>query len=141
MKTKLRDKSNSYSTKDQELEKMVKELKAKLYDKSNSNNNFYNNYNNYINNNIQIRNDNNLPDGEKLVAVKFISVDQNINFTVICSNSTPFYVVEGELYKKYPEYKKGDNYFMFNGTKINRWETLDFNGINGYIITFNKILD
>ena len=81
-----------------------------------------------------IKNYNELSYGEKLVAVNFISVDQQINHSIICKNKTKFHEIEDNLYQKYPEYRKNDNYFMFNGLKINRWCTLEENGINGYTI-------
>ena len=88
---------------------------------------------------IDFKNYNELPEGEKLVAVNFISVDQRINYSVVCKNTTNFYEIESNLYKKYPEYRENDNFFMFNGLKINRWETLKENGINGYTIIINAI--
>ena len=80
-----------------------------------------------------------LLDGEKLIAINFISVDQNINYSIICKNKTNFNEIENNLYKKYPEYSENDNFFMFNGSKINRWKTLEENGINGYTIILMKI--
>ena len=86
-----------------------------------------------------IKNYNELSYGEKLVAVNFISVDQRINHSIICKNRTNFYEIEGNLYKMYPEYSENDNFFTFNGSKINRWKTLEQNGINGYTIILNTI--
>ena len=77
---------------------------------------------------------NSLSSGEKLIAINFTSIDQRINHSIICKNKTKFHEIEGELYAKYPEYAENDNYFMFNGLKINRWKTLEEIGINGYNI-------
>ena len=90
---------------------------------------------------VEFKNYGNLLDGEKLVALNFISVDQGINHTIICKNKTEFHIVEGQLYQKFPEYRANDNFFLFNGVKINRWETLEDNGINGYTIMLKKIED
>ena len=87
----------------------------------------------------EIKNYNELPDGEKLVAVNFVSIDQRINYSIVCKNKTNFYEIEGNLYRKYPEYKKYNKYFMFCGSKIERWNTLEENGIHGYTIVLNKI--
>ena len=77
--------------------------------------------------------------GEKMVAINFTSADQSINHTIICKNNTKFIDVEGELYASYPEYAENNNYFMFNGLKINRWKTLEENNIHGNTIVLNKI--
>ena len=80
-------------------------------------------------------------DGEKLVAIRFISVDQKFNHTIISKTSTKFHDVESQLYAKYPDYADDDNFFMFNGSKINRWKTLEENGVNGYTIMLKKMED
>ena len=86
-------------------------------------------------------NNNPLSSGEKLIAINFVSLDQHINHSIICKNKTKFHEIESELYVKYPEYAESDNYFMFNGLKINRWKTLEEIGILGYTIILNKIDD
>ena len=77
--------------------------------------------------------------GEKLIAINFISVDQNINHSIICKNKTKFIEVERELYLNYPQYSRNNNCFIFNGLQINRLKTLEENGIHGYTIVLNKI--
>ena len=52
-----------------------------------------------------------------------------------------FHDVEGQLYEKFPEYESDQNFFMFNGNRINRWRTLEDNGIYGYTIMLQKIED
>ena len=40
------------------------------------------------------------------------------------------------IYEKYPKYTEGENFFIVNGTKINRGKTLEENNIkNNDIIT------
>ena len=73
--------------------------------------------------------------GEKLIAINFISVDQHINHSIICTNKTKFFDIESELYRKYP--KHSENLFMFGNLEVNKWKTLEENGINGYTIMFN----
>ena len=80
-----------------------------------------------------------LLDEEKLVTVNFISVDQNISYTVTCNSNTEFHNLESQLYKKYPEYKKSENYFVFKGNKVNRFDTLRDIGIIEYVVMLNTI--
>ena len=97
------------------------------------------NLNSKLNSNVvESKNYNGLPHGEKLIALNFISVDKHINHNVICKNKTKFFELEKELYGKYPEYSN-ENFFIFNGLKINKWKTLEENGINGYTITLKTI--
>ena len=90
---------------------------------------------------------NNLLDEEKFIAINFISTDQCINHTIICEIKMEFHNIEAQLYAEYPEYRNGDNFFMFNGIRINRWKTLEENGMNGnngiqdYKIILKKIDD
>ena len=108
-----------YKISNEEKIKIINDLKSKL--------------------NRNITQSNKLLDGEKLIALNFISVDQRINHTVICKNKTDFHIVEAQLYEKYPEYKDSDNFFMFNGNKINRWKNLEDYGIHEYTIMLKKI--
>ena len=67
---------------------------------------------------------------KKLISVKFISTNQNINnFISIAKNTYNFYKLEEILYKKYPNFREGDNYFIFNGKKVKRNMTLEENNI------------
>jgi hypothetical protein len=79
--------------------------------------------------------------GEKLISFKFVSVDQNIkNFKLIVKNTDKFSKLEDILYEKYPNYKDGDNYFIFNGNKVKRNRTLEENNIkNNDILTLSEI--
>jgi len=79
---------------------------------------------------------------EKLMAVIFISDDQKIHYPMICKNTDQFDRLESELYKieEYKHLKKNENYFLFNGNKINRFDTLEENGIkNGSVITLHQV--
>ena len=83
-----------------------------------------------------------LSPGEKLITVKFISVDQVINFSVTAKNNDNFSKLEDILYNKYPNYKDTENYFLVNGKRINRHRTLEENKIkNNDVLTLNKIED
>ena len=66
---------------------------------------------------------------EKLISINFISVNQEIDLTVISKNTDDFSKIEKILYEKYPHYKDTENYFLVNGSKINRNRTLEENKI------------
>ena len=80
-----------------------------------------------------------LKNGEKLMTLNFISIDQKIHCSFICKNNDNFSRLEKLLYDKYPEYKETENYFLFKGNKINRFKNLDTNNIhNNDIIVLNQ---
>ena len=79
---------------------------------------------------------------EKLISIKFISVYQDINFSIVTKNTTLFSDLEKILYKKYQQYKQFENFFLANGQKINRHLTLIENNINNNsIITLGNDCD
>ena len=81
-----------------------------------------------------------LEKNEKLLSLIFISVDQKIHYSLICKNTDYFSKIETILYNEYPEYKETQNYFIFNGIKINKYKTLEENKIkNNDIITLKEI--
>ena len=127
---------NFNSIKDQEIRKIEEKYKNLIFEKIKNVENFIYQLNN---NTVQVKNKNNLLAGEKLIAINFKSVDQKINDTIICKNKTKFHIIEDQLYEKYPEYVNGENFFLFNGHSINRFKTLDDNGINGYTIMLKKV--
>ena len=67
--------------------------------------------------------------GEKLITIKFISIDQKINFETFAQKTDQFSKLENFLYEKYPKYKDTENYFLVNGKKLNRHRTLEENKI------------
>ena len=73
---------------------------------------------------------------EKIISVIFISLDETIHYSVICSNKDKFSKIESLIYDKYPEYKNINNTFINNGKEINKSKNLDENNIkNNDIIT------
>ena len=84
-----------------------------------------------------------LNDGDKLMSLIFTSADQVIHHSVICKNSELFNKVENRLYEDgFLEYKESENFFTFNGLKINKNKSLDENNIkNSDIIILNVIED
>ena len=67
--------------------------------------------------------------GEKLITIKFISIDRKINFNTIAKNTDNFAKLEAFLYEKYPKYKNTENYFLVNEKKLNKHKTLQENKI------------
>ena len=81
-----------------------------------------------------------LTKNDKLMSVIFVSVDQVVHYSVICKNSDIFIRIETLLYEEYPIYKESENYFIYNGYKINKYKILEENKIkNSGIITLEKI--
>ena len=82
----------------------------------------------------------NFSDEEKLISIKIISIDQQINYNTIAKNSEIFSKIEFDLYNKYEKYKFNENYFLVGGRKINRNLNLKDNNIKtDDIITLCKI--
>ena len=80
-----------------------------------------------------------LSKGEKLMAVIFSSLNENILYSIICKNTEKFSKLEQKLYNKYPEYSKSNNYFLVNGNRINKYKTLNENKIkNSEIIILTQ---
>ena len=81
-----------------------------------------------------------LNEGEKLMSLVFVSVDENIHCSIICKNSDKFNQIENKLYEDYPEYSGFDNIFTVNGNKIIKSKNLDENKIrHNDIIILNNI--
>ena len=77
--------------------------------------------------------------GEKLISIIFISVDQKIHHSYICKNTDIFINLEKSLYDTYPEYRESENYFLLRGLKINKYKSLESNNIkDSDIITLNQ---
>ena len=133
-----------YKNKINELEITIKKLELVIKEKDNIINNFNkmkeiknisNNNNNYINRIKELEKEIEkykkycLLPREKLITVKFISIDKKINFDTIVKNTDSFAKLEASLYEKYPKYKNTENYFLVNGKKLNRHRTLEENKI------------
>ena len=70
-----------------------------------------------------------LEEGETMMIITFISSDQQLHYSVLCKNTDEFYKIVGLLYKEYPGYAENENYFLVDGQKINKYKTLEQNGI------------
>ena len=133
--------------------KTIEQQKLKieeLQNKLNNYNNTINNYNNIINqkdielnnlrtqlNNINNNMNNNINiNMNDIMSVNFISMEQNVHFSVVCLKTNTFAEVEEKLYKQYPEYRETNNNFIANGTQVLRFKTIAENKIgNGLPVT------
>ena len=80
-----------------------------------------------------------LNDEEILMTIIIISVDQNVHAAFICKNTDIFNRIEERLYVKYPEYKEIYNNFLYKGKLIDKFKTIEENGIeDSAIITLNN---
>ena len=110
---KIKDHENTIFNKNKELEKLLDEIKT-------------------IKSIIPFE----ILPGEKIMSIIFKSDDQNIFNSILCKSTDQFTRIKNIIYEKYPEYKENENYFLFNGEKINEDETLEKNKIkDGSIIT------
>ena len=109
----------------QSKESMIKSLNSQISEKIIELNN--------LKNQIKINNDddliNQINPGEKVISAMIISTDQKVMYPIACKNTTPFIKVEEKLYEEYPEFKETENYYIFNGTKIKRFKTIEENKI------------
>ena len=133
--------------------KTIEQQKLKIEELQNKLNNYNNtiNINNYKNilkqkdielNNLksQLNNTNNITNINininDIMSVNFISMDQNVHFSVGCLKTNTFAEVEEKLYKQYPEYRETNNNFIANGTQVLRFKTIAENKIgNGLPVT------
>ena len=63
------------------------------------------------------------------MCVCFTSSDENIHYPIPCINTDLFAEIEEKLYKKYPQYRNTNNYFISNGKQILRSKTIEENNI------------
>ena len=156
------NKNKEYINKINELEKYIKELELKIKEKDTiineqklknanlnkkikeleniSNNIFETNNIIELENEIKLfRNYYKFSEGEKLISIKFASLEQDIDCSIIIKNTELFSNIEAMLYKIYPKYTETENYFLVSGNKINKHKTAKDNNIkNNDIITLFK---
>ena len=73
------------------------------------------------------------------MTVIFTTYDENLYYSIICKNTEKFSIIENKLYDSYSQYSNSENYFIFNGRKINKDNTLEENDIkNNSIIILNS---
>ena len=76
--------------------------------------------------------------GEKIMAVNFISTDENVNLALPCKNTDIFSRLEEQLFNEYPDYKNVNTYFTVDGNTIESNKTMEENNIkNSNVILLN----
>ena len=77
--------------------------------------------------------------GEKMISVIFRNIEKDIIYSIICKDTDIFAKIEMQLYEKYPEFRESENFFIANGTIINKYKSLKENGIkDNDILLLNK---
>ena len=80
-----------------------------------------------------------LDKNETMISIIFSSVDKKINYSLICKNTDTIHRLEEKLYKEYPNLSETDNYYLYKGKKINKFQSFEKNKIkNGDIIILNQ---
>ena len=80
--------------------------------------------------------------GEKIMSIIFASVDQKINYSMICKNTDTINKLEEQLYKEYPKLGDAEYYFICNGAKVKKFKTLEELKIkSGDVIVLNEVED
>ena len=79
-----------------------------------------------------------LEEGEKIMSIIFTSVDQKLNYSMICKNTDTISQLELKLYEEYPKLEGSKYYFICNGTVLKKFEKLEKLKIkSGDIIVLN----
>ena len=79
-----------------------------------------------------------LEEGEKIMSIIFTSVDQKLNYSMICKNTDTISQLELKLYEEYPKLEGSKYYFICNGTVLKKFEKLEELKIkSGDIIVLN----
>ena len=79
-----------------------------------------------------------LEEGEKIMSIIFTSVNQKLNYSMICKNTDTISQLELKLYEEYPKLGDSEYYFICNGTVLNKFEKLEELKIkSGDIIVLN----
>ena len=152
----IKKQNEDYKNKINELENKIKKLEIIIKEKDNIINkynkkkeikNITNNNNNDINKIKELEKEIEkyknyfLLPGQKLITIKFISTDQNIDFETFAQITDQFSKLERFLYQKYPKYKDTENFFLVNGKKLNRNRTLEENKIKDNDILTLGVID
>ena len=142
----LKDEINNLNKKNSELQKEINDLKMKnsnlLYKLNYANNNISQNNQNksvynindeliFLMKKLEMKENEikSLEEGNDLLPIIFIFVEQKIYYSIICKKTDKFCLIENKLYDIYPQYLESENTFYVNGNKINRFKTISDNNI------------
>ena len=80
-----------------------------------------------------------LEKNEKIMSIIFSSVNQKVNYSMVCKNTDTIHKLEEKLYEEYPNLSEGENYFLCKGIVLNKFQSFEKNHIkNGDIILLNQ---
>ena len=63
------------------------------------------------------------------ITLQFKSFDDEMKFSIKCLGTEPFLDIEEQLYEAYPKYKNYNTCFTFEGSLIDKFKTINENGI------------
>ena len=77
---------------------------------------------------------------EKIISVIISSVDEKINYSIVCKNTDNIQTLENALYEKYPDMIEQQKYvFLYKGKLIKKYQTFESIQINnGDVIILNS---
>ena len=70
------------------------------------------------------------------ITLQFKSFDNEMKFSIKCFGTEPFFDIEEKLYEKYPKYKDYNTSFSFYGNVIDKFKTINENGIKSGGVIF-----
>ena len=76
--------------------------------------------------------------GDKLLAINFMPLDQSFIKPIICHNNDTLAMLEQKIYNEYPQFKEMTTYLTVGGEIKKRFKTIDENKIkDGNAIVIN----
>ena len=76
--------------------------------------------------------------GEKIVAINFMPLDQSFSRPIACNNHDTLAMLEQKIYNEYPQFKEINTYLTVGGEIKKRFKTIDENKIkDGSAIIIN----
>ena len=76
---------------------------------------------------------------EKIMSIIFSSVNQKVNYSLVCKNTDTINKLEAKLYEEYPNLSERENYFLCKGRLLNKFQSFEQNHIkNGETILLNQ---
>ena len=130
MNESLRKTTNDLDEAKRKIEKYLKSLKdlnIKIHEKDEELVKLYK-----INNNLKEKLSRfpfELEENEKMIIIFFQSNEDQFTCPLICKNTEAFSEIEMRLKNKVPSLKEQDNYYLHNGTRINKYKNLEDNKI------------
>ena len=124
--TDEKHKNNILLTDNSNFKNIIEELNSKINEQNNNSNEIIKLYKKIDDLNEKLkRYPFILEENEKLISIIISSINQKINYSLICKNTFTINDLEKELYKKYHEISETENYFICKGNIINRFKTFE----------------